>query len=130
MYMLDYVADESFRRQIQGSLNSGEAFHQLQRNIASVNGGDKLRGRDGKELTLWNGSSNVIANCILYYNTYILSRALEHYQREGNQIGIDIVTQASPVAWSHICLSGYFLFASNDEEYQVSKMIDELKMLA
>ena len=131
IYMLDYVDDESLRRNVQGALNSGESFHQLQRAIASVNGGDRIRGRNEAELLLWNESSNFIVNCILYYNTYVLSHLLEYYQKEGNEEGIQRVTNASPVAWSHITMSGFYnCSSSNDDEYGVKRIIDELKMIA
>jgi len=129
--MLDYVDDESMRRNVQSALNIGESFHQMQRAIASVNGGDTIRGRNEAELVLWNESSKFIANCILYYNTYILSHLLKHYRDEGNLEGIERVTHASPVAWAHITMSGFYnCSSSNDDAYEVNRVIEELKMIA
>lgn len=43
MYLLDYIDDVSLRQYVQRALNRGEAYHQLRRTIASING-NRFRG--------------------------------------------------------------------------------------
>jgi TnpA family transposase len=130
MYLLDYVDDESLRRHVQGSLCNGEAFHQMQRSIASANGSDKIRGFDEKDLMVWNESAKLIANSVIYYNTAILSRLLEYYKATGYQEGVNRLMTVSPISWTHINFSGRFMFASNDEYFGIEDIVEELKMAA
>ncbi|WP_156492715.1 Tn3 family transposase, partial [Oleiphilus sp. HI0080] len=48
MYLLDYIDDASLRGYVQRALNRGEAYHQLRRAIASVNG-NRFRGSSDYE---------------------------------------------------------------------------------
>jgi len=130
LYLLDYVDDEALRQHVQGALNIGESFHQMSRSIATMNGRDTVKGRSELDFTVWNESAKLIANCILYYNAFILSALLDHYRSSGNETALRRVINTSPAAWAHINLSGYFQFASNDDRYQIEQVIDALKRVA
>lgn len=130
IYLLDYADDESLRQHTQGALNIGESFHQMNRAIATANGRNAIKGRSEIDFDVWNESAKLIVNCILFYNTYILSKLLEHYRAANDPEGIRRVIGTSPVAWAHINMSGYFLFASNNEQYQIEQVIDALKWAA
>ena len=52
-YLLSYLDDQEFRRFVQQTLNKGEAYHQLRRKVASVNG-EKFRGGSDIQVELWN----------------------------------------------------------------------------
>lgn len=118
------------RQHTQGALNIGDSFHKMSRAIATANGHDKIKGRSEMDFEVWNESAKLIANCILYYTAFILSKLLDHYRSTNNLKGIKRVVQTSPVGWAHINMSGYFLFASNDEQYQIEQVIDALKWAA
>ena len=109
IYLLDYVDNESLRRYVQRTLNKGEAYHQLRRKIASVNG-DKFRGINDKAVALWNDCARVLANSIIYFNSVILSIMLEAAKKKGDQRTIDIISKLSPVAWQNINLNGSYDF--------------------
>ena len=49
LYMLEYVDNQTLRQFVQQALNRGEAYHQLLRAIASVNG-NQFRGQGGSIL--------------------------------------------------------------------------------
>ena len=109
IYLLDYVDNESLRRYVQRTLNKGEAYHQLRRKIASVNG-DKFRGINDKAVALWNDCARVLANSIIYFNSVILSIMLEAAKKKCDQRTIDIISKLSPVAWQNINLNGSYDF--------------------
>ena len=130
LYLLDYVDDEALRQHVQGALNIGESFHQMSRSIATMNGRDTVKGRSELDFTVWNESAKLIANCILYYNAFILSALLDHYRSSGNETALRRVINTSSVAWAHINLLGYFQFASNDDRFHIEQVIDALKRVA
>ena len=130
LHLLDYADDEILRQQVQGTLNIGESFHQMNRAITGANGSSKFKGRNETDFAILNESTKLIANCILYYNAYILSELLAHFEQLNNENGLALVKQTSPVAWAHINLSGYFQFASNEAPYQIEQVIESLKRAA
>ncbi len=77
LYVLDYVDDKILRQFVQQALNRGEAYHQLRRAIASING-NQFRGGDDYQIEQWNDCARIIANCIIYYNSALLSSLIEN----------------------------------------------------
>jgi TnpA family transposase len=51
LYILNYMGDEELSKHVQRALNRGEAYHQLRRAIASVNG-NRFRGSTDYEIEL------------------------------------------------------------------------------
>ena len=82
--MLEYVDNQTLRQFVQHALNRGEAYHQLRRAIASVNG-NQFRGGNDYEVELWNDCARLIANCIIYYNSALLSGLVEKFETQGNR---------------------------------------------
>ena len=73
LYVLNYIDDETLRRNVQRALNRGEAYHQLQRAITHPNGG-RFRGTTEYDMAIESDCSRLIANAIIYYNIDLLSR--------------------------------------------------------
>ena len=109
MYLLDYIDDASLRGYVQRALNRGEAYHQLRRAIAHVNG-NRFRGKSDDEIVLWNECARLLTNAIIYFNSLILTRLLEHFEAEGDDKKLEIIQQVSPVAWHNINLNGTYSF--------------------
>jgi len=107
---LDYIDDASLRGYVQRALNRGEAYHQLRRAIAHVNG-NRFRGRSDDEIVLWNECARLLTNAIIYFNSLILTRLLEHLEAEGDDKKLEIIQQVSPVAWHNINLNGTYSFS-------------------
>jgi TnpA family transposase len=110
MYLLDYIDDASLRRYVQRALNRGEAYHQLRRAIANVNG-NRFRGKNDNEIELWNECARLLTNAIIYFNSLILTRLLEYFEQEGDDKKLEVIKQVSPVAWHNINLSGTYSFS-------------------
>ncbi|CAM3486255.1 transposase (plasmid) [Xenorhabdus nematophila ATCC 19061] len=82
LYLLEYVDNKTLGQFVQQALNRGEAYHQLRRAIASVNG-NQFRGGNDYQIEQWNDCARLIANCIIYYNSALLSALIEKFQEEG-----------------------------------------------
>ena len=85
LYMLDYIDRKDLRQFVQQALNRGEAYHQLRRAIGNLNG-DQLRGGSDFQIEQWNDCARLIANCIIYYNSALLSSLVERFEKQKNDV--------------------------------------------
>jgi TnpA family transposase len=113
-YLLNYIDDASLRNYVQRALNRGEAYHQLRRAISNVNG-DQFRGSSDEEIQLWNECARLVTNAIIYFNSSILSQLLTSFEHQNDDKRIQIVKQASPVAWYNINLKGTYNFELSEK---------------
>lgn len=97
IYVLDYADNKTLRQFVQQALNRGEAYHQLRSAIASVNGNQFCGGSD-YQIDQWNDCARLIANCIIYYNSAILSGLVDKFENQGNDKAIEMLANLSPVA--------------------------------
>jgi TnpA family transposase len=125
LYLLDYINCPSLRQHVQRALNRGENYHQLRRAI-SYAGFGRLRFKTEYEQELWAECSRLIANSIILYNTYVLSRLLEYQERIANTQGADATKNVSPVAWQHINLQGRYEFQKQPDPLDVDMIIRTL----
>lgn len=125
IYLLDYIDDSDLRRYIQTALNRGEAYHQLQRAFDQV-GGRGFRGKSDAEIDMWYECSRLMANCMIHFNSVMLSFLLERYEREGKQSMAESMAHVSPVAWVHINLSGKYLFDHLKNTPDLHSMVQSL----
>ncbi|WP_345860581.1 Tn3 family transposase [Shewanella algae] len=129
LYMLEYVDNQTLRQFVQHALNRGEAYHQLRRAIASVNG-NQFRGGNDYEVELWNDCARLIANCIIYYNSALLSGLVDRFEKQGNQDVVSLLSNLSPVAWNHIQLGGNYTFARQQEIFSLESILENVDPLA
>ncbi len=125
MYILEYIDDASLRSYVQRALNRGEAYHQLRRAVASVNG-NRFRGSSDQEIDIWNECARLLTNAIIYFNSLILSKLLVHFRTIGDEKNLALVKKVSPVAWVNVNLNGTYSFSS---ERNVINMADILRPL-
>ena len=125
LYLLDYVDSPPLRRNVQKALNRGENYHKLRRAVSFANFG-KLRFRTEYEQQLWNDCSRLIANCIIYYNTAILSSMFSYKEETGDSHSAELLTRVSPVAWQHINLHGRYEFSKQPEHVNIHDIIEQL----
>ncbi|MCW7552653.1 transposase [Endozoicomonas gorgoniicola] len=129
LYLLDYVDNKTLRQFVQQALNRGEAYHQLRKAIASVNG-NLFRGGNDYQIDQWNDCARLIANSIIYYNSALLSALIEKFQKDGNQRVVDMIASFSPVAWTHIQLAGNYVFGNRDGLLNLYSMLESVDPLA
>jgi TnpA family transposase len=124
-YLLDYISDILLRQSVHGSLNRGEAYHQLRRHIAIVNG-KHFRGTTEKEIDKWNECARLLANAVIFYNATLLSNLLETYEALGMTEICDGIKRLSPVAWTHINFYGQYEFLAHSEQVDLHKIIQSV----
>ena len=128
LYLLDYLDSTSLRRNVQRALNRGENYHQLRRAVSYANFG-KLRFKTEHEQQLWGECARLITNCVIYYNTKLLSDLLEYKETAGDVEGAERLKQVSPVAWQHINFFGRYEFRKGPEAINLREIVRELGQL-
>jgi len=128
IYVLEYVDNSTLRHYVQQALNRGEAYHQLKRAITSVNG-NKFRGGNDYQVSQWNDCARLISNCIIYYNSALLSAFLQIQEKNGRQDVVDIISRLSPVAWQHINLNGEYAFNKDRKEIDLVGLLNGIGTL-
>lgn len=93
--------------------------------------GQKFRGKNNREIELWNECGRLIANCMIYYyNTTLLNSLLTKLQKEkGNEKLIDMLKYISPVAWTHINLYGYYSFEESKHAIDMNALVESLNLM-
>ena len=124
-YVLDFVDSPILRKNVQRALNRGENYHQLRRAVSYANFG-KLRFRNEEDQQLWHECSRLITNCIICYNTVILSRLWAHKAAAGDTKGAALMTQISPIAWQHINFYGRYEFTKGPEPINLDAIVEAL----
>ncbi len=127
-YVLNCINNKTLRQFVQQALNCGEAYHQLRKAIASING-NQFRGGNDYLVEQWNDCARLIANCIIYYNSALLSSLAEKFEADNNQQTIDMLTHLSPVAWRHIQLAGHYTFGTNKNNIVLEKLLENVESL-
>ena len=128
LYLLDYIDSPPLRRHVQRALNRGENYHQLRRAVSYANFG-KLRFKTAHEQQIWGDCARLITNCIIYYNTMLLSNVLAYKEAAGDVQGANLLKQVSPVAWQHINFFGRYEFRKGPEAINMHEIVRELAQL-
>ena len=128
IYLLEYTDNTTLRQFVQQALNRGEAYHQLRRAIANING-NEFRVNGDKRISEWNDCARLIANCIIYYNAEIISTIIDKLKENGNESLIEELSKFSPVAWRHIQLTGFYEFNHSEEDLNLAEIIESLARL-
>lgn len=122
IYMLDYLDDEELRSYVHRALNRGESYHQLQRRIEQVSD-SKFRGMSDDEIDLWYECGRLLCNCIIYFNSYLLSLLLRGFEKTKQPDKIAVVLRCSPVAWTHVNLNGRYSFARSTSVLDIESLV-------
>jgi TnpA family transposase len=128
IYALEYVDNSTLRHYVQQALNRGEAYHQLKRAITSVNG-NKFRGGNDYQVSQWNDCARLVSNCIIYYNSALLSAFIQIHEKNGRQDIVDLISRLSPVAWQHINLNGEYSFNKGKNEIDLAGLLSDIEPL-
>lgn len=124
-HVVNCINSPTVRKVIRTSLNRGEGYHQLEEKIMSLNG-SKLKGASELELTISNECIRLIANCIIYYNTYLLSELYKIHEELGHTEILEFIKRLSPIAWRHINLNGRYEFTTLMEIFDLNITLSNL----
>jgi len=128
IFMLDYIHLTNFKRNIQTVLNRGEGYHRLRKNISYAHDG-KFQVHSQAEQIVWSECTRLIANAIIYYNTYLLSQLLKKHSAEGNEKLIQIIKNVSPIAWTHTNLHGLYRFKNVKVDIDWETIVKNIKII-
>ena len=101
-HLLNYISDLTYRQSIQGSLT------------------------DETQISVWNESARLLANCVLYYNATMLNQWIEQCDARGESEKGQYIKHLSPVAWTHVNFQGRYEFLSSHEEIDIDGWLDTL----
>ncbi|HHW4373609.1 TPA: Tn3 family transposase, partial [Legionella pneumophila] len=121
IYMLKYIDDVEMRRCVHRALNRGEAFHQLRSAILKISG-KQLLGKTDKMLEINNQCNKILACCMIYYNTALLSALLEQAKQRGDEALCNEIKRLSPVAWQHFNMLGTFTFCKSEKLIDIQEV--------
>ncbi|MFT3931059.1 MAG: Tn3 family transposase [Spongiibacteraceae bacterium] len=125
IYLLDFIDDSSVRGYVQRALNRGESYHALLRRIEEVNG-SQFRGNSDAEISLWYECSRLIANCVIYFNSSILSLLVQGFERTNQLVKLEEMKHCSPVAWTHINFNGSYTFSFDGKRLDLQDLLREI----
>ena len=125
LYLLRYIDEPPLRKNVQLALNRGESYHKLRKAVAFASFG-KLRFKNEADQQIWQECSRLVTNCIILYNSVILSRLLEYRQANGDKNGIDQLKKISPVAWQHINMHGRYEFKRNVGQFRIDDIVQQM----
>lgn len=103
MFLLKYMADEELRGTIQAATNKSEAFNGFTKWIFF--GGEGIIAENDREkqrkVIKYN---HLVANCLIFYNVFSLSRILHDYMQEGNDYDEELISYLSPYMLRHMSI--------------------------
>ena len=114
LYMLNYIDDESQRRNVLLQLNRGEGRHSLARDLFHGKRGElRQRYREGQEDQL--GALGLLVNIIVLWNTIYLDAALTQLRKEGFFVRDEDAARLSAfIHERHINLMGRYSFSVSE----------------
>ncbi|WP_157456640.1 Tn3 family transposase [Carnobacterium maltaromaticum] len=119
-FLLRYISSSNLRQFIQGATNKNESFNNFTQ--WSFFGGDSTIQENNREaqkkIIKYN---HLVSNCIIFYNVFVISQALERYTKEtGTAISEDVVKELSPYITSHINRFGKYEIDLNRKPTQLN----------
>jgi TnpA family transposase len=118
LHVLEWYADEAFRRRISTMLNKGEALHSLRSTVRHANKGVFRRGHD-EALANEAGCLNLVVNAIITWNTVYMAEALRLLRAEGHPIRDEDLPHIWPTRHEHMNVHGKLRF--NVEEQRTRR---------
>lgn len=127
LHLLEFIDDNLQRSSIRGALNRVENYHKLRRAISRVGGG-KFSGKSPVENEIWNQSTRLIANCIIYYNAMLLDKTISEIKGEiDNEEYLRYIKSISPISWVNVNLTGKYEFTGHKMGIDIQNIVQQLK---
>ncbi|SEF07583.1 Transposase and inactivated derivatives, TnpA family [Rhizobiales bacterium GAS188] len=114
LFTLDWLESSSQRRACQAGLNKGEARHALARAVYAHRQG-RFADRTLENQEHRASGLNLVIAAIAYWNTLYLERAAEHLRGRGETVPHELLAHLSPMGWTHVGLTGDYLWERTDE---------------
>lgn len=118
MFLLQYMADTGLRSTIQSATNKSEVFNGFTKWLFF--GGDGIIAENDREkqrkIIKYN---HLVANCLIFYNVFSLSRILHNYKQDGYEFDEELVSYISPYITKHINRFGKYRIDANRKPPQL-----------
>ena len=100
-FLLQYLNDEDLRATIQAATNKSESFNRLVKWLAF--GGERMiPSNDRDEQRKFIKYNHLVANCLIFYNVFEMSRVLHQLMQEGYTFSEEAIAALSPYLTEHI----------------------------
>ncbi|MGH9875928.1 MAG: Tn3 family transposase, partial [Pyrinomonadaceae bacterium] len=113
-FILRYLCNPEFQRQIHRQLNKGEALHSLRRYLMVAQEA-QIRKRYPDDQLNQAHCLNLVTNAVVVWNTVYMWEVIEQLKREGRQIDEEDVKHLSPARYEHINVYGRYFFPIREE---------------
>ena len=111
LYMLNWMQDPQIRGRAQAGLNKGESRNALARTVFFNRLGE-LRDRSFEDQFYRASGLNLVVAAIILWNTVYLEKAIAEVGKH-REIPEDYLAYLSPLGWSHINLTGDYVWRLN-----------------
>lgn len=107
-YQLHYITDEKLRAIVQATTNKGESFNHFVHWLGFGSEG-VITENDRDEQRKMIKYNHLLANCVIFYNVFAMSRVLRQLQQEGQAIEPELIAAISPYLTQHINRFGRYI---------------------
>ena len=110
LFTLDWLESKDLRRRCLAGLNKSEARHSLAAAVFTQKQG-RLTDRSVESQEFRASGLNLVTAAIVYWNTLYMGRAVDHLRDAGQTAPDDLLAHVAPLGWSHISLTGDYLWS-------------------
>ncbi len=108
-FLLQYLGSAELRGIIQAAINKSESFHRFAKWL-SFGGEGVIATNNRDEQRKIIKYNHLVANCLIFYNVFEMSRILNELMQEGMQIEPEAIAALSPYLTNHVNRFGrYYL---------------------
>lgn len=100
-FLLQYLNDEELRATIQAATNKSESFNRFAKWLA-FGGEGVIPSNDRDEQRKFIKYNHLVANCLIFYNVFEMSRILHELMQEGYTFSPEAIAALSPYSTEHI----------------------------
>lgn len=106
-FLMQYIHDVKLRSTIQGATNKSESFNAFVQWLA-FGGEGILRTNNREEQRKLIKYNHLVANCLILYNVFEMSRILHELAQEGYQIDPEAIPGLNPYITKHVIRLGQY----------------------
>lgn len=130
IYTLEYMINRDLQKSVSKSQNRIESYHQLRGYLAKIGGRKKLYGKTDLDVEISNQCGRLVANIVIYYNSYILSELVLRQSEEvlNRESFKNKLKKLSPIAWQHIHFLGQYNFKSEEGVINIDDILKKIKI--
>ena len=114
LHLLNFIADQNYRRHILNQLNRGEGRGRLSRKVFYGQRGElRQRYREGQEDQL--SALGLVVNALILWTTRYMDAALNHLRATGADVKKEDLARLSPLNNKHFNMLGRYYFTVPEE---------------